>query len=500
MVIYLLNLKGLSDPYVICKQNGVQFHKTKTHKKTLNPIFNETVQTPISSRSSNIVTFEIFDYNAVQKHVFLGQGSLHLRDLKPGEVTNLNLPISRNADKSDNGNLIFRIFFDPGEVEINSINMEKILAANQSSVGKFGKGLSSKVCNATKTVISNGTESVMNATRAAIAVGAGSVVNARNVKKSRSNLGSTELNNNKTQQDNVSEKRKKLSGLSNDIIADKSQQLGLNSTSNDNLVNNQITACPMISKIDLHENVQTTHPSEIMVDPKRQEDKIRIESCRIDNFDDLANKEEETEIRRKSSTSTTNAATKSLLSACESGENNSLFSRLTSKLKSTSRSSLGSSASLISENYLSVSISIMGAKELKNLESGSFPDPFVKVYHKSESSDLKSFYKTSVLKKTRNPVWTGQTFTEQIPRDAPFLQFEVLDHNAFGKNVKLGHVTVDIVKLLGDESEFDAWLEIEDGAGKLHLVGKMTLGLPNKVKNKSHIFSRAKVIEAKFTG
>jgi hypothetical protein len=144
---FILTL-GLSDPYIVCKLNGVQFHKTKTIKKTLNPIYDETLQTPVSSRYSAVINFDIYDSNTIKKDVLIGSISYCLNLLEIGKVTDFEIEIDQG------GVFFFRLFFDPGTIISEEINMEKLLSKDSSGVVmKFTKSLTKTVFTSSKSAI-----------------------------------------------------------------------------------------------------------------------------------------------------------------------------------------------------------------------------------------------------------------------------------------------------------------------------------------------------------
>jgi C2 domain len=137
---------GLSDPYVVAKLNGTQFHKTKVQKKTVDPTFNETVQTAVATRRASVIVFELFDHNSLQKDVSLGSVSMQLRTLVPGEVKKFTFDLQQNG-KPGVGKLSVRLYFDPGEVEgQQGIDMQALLQERtKSSINKFTRSLTNKV-------------------------------------------------------------------------------------------------------------------------------------------------------------------------------------------------------------------------------------------------------------------------------------------------------------------------------------------------------------------
>ena len=141
------DLGGTSDPYVRCKLNGQQFYKTKHIKKSLNPRFDETTTVDVVSRHTSILLFEVFDFNAIQKHVSLGSAFFNLAQVKPGVVQNEVLHLTNGK-----GTLKIRFLFDAQEIQPkNGIDMEsRMNKEQQSGVSKFTRGLTSQISFAGK--------------------------------------------------------------------------------------------------------------------------------------------------------------------------------------------------------------------------------------------------------------------------------------------------------------------------------------------------------------
>ncbi|KAJ3201403.1 hypothetical protein HDU67_001364, partial [Dinochytrium kinnereticum] len=62
---------GTSDPYCVISVNDRPIHRTKVHKKQLNPTFNETLTANIRSRLRSTLTVTVRDHNAIGKHTVL---------------------------------------------------------------------------------------------------------------------------------------------------------------------------------------------------------------------------------------------------------------------------------------------------------------------------------------------------------------------------------------------------------------------------------------------
>ncbi|KAH7718193.1 CRE-SNT-1 protein [Aphelenchoides avenae] len=85
-----MDMSGTSDPYVKLyllpeKKKKVE---TKVHRKTLNPVFNETFifKVPFNELSSKTLVFSIYDFDRFSKHDQIGQVLLPLGKMDLGEV------------------------------------------------------------------------------------------------------------------------------------------------------------------------------------------------------------------------------------------------------------------------------------------------------------------------------------------------------------------------------------------------------------------------------
>lgn len=131
---------GTSDPYVVARLNGVQFFKTKTIKKTLIPVFEETTQTQIFEKANSVLQFELFDFNVLSKNKSLGCVLIPLKDLGDSEMVIKKLPIS-SAPGHSKGFLSVRLFFDSRAATKKGIDMEQRAESTQGAMSKMTRGL-----------------------------------------------------------------------------------------------------------------------------------------------------------------------------------------------------------------------------------------------------------------------------------------------------------------------------------------------------------------------
>ena len=120
-----LSCVGLSDPYVLVTLNDQKIHKTKIHKKTLNPVFNESVQVAIPSRLRSNLQVRVFDYN-VTKDFLLGVVDVDLAKLAPGQVLEKEYMLSQ----AKSGTLKLRMYFDAQQVFCQSLKVEALSRNN----------------------------------------------------------------------------------------------------------------------------------------------------------------------------------------------------------------------------------------------------------------------------------------------------------------------------------------------------------------------------------
>ncbi|KAJ2478150.1 Tricalbin-2 [Coemansia sp. RSA 2131] len=105
---------GTSDPYVAALIDGVKVWESETHKKTLNPRFNEQAEVGIRQRAKTVLTLEVYDWNQIQSHTLLGTLTLPLRDLPIGEAVEKSYALAGSNGKAE---LQLKFLFKPGYVE-----------------------------------------------------------------------------------------------------------------------------------------------------------------------------------------------------------------------------------------------------------------------------------------------------------------------------------------------------------------------------------------------
>jgi hypothetical protein len=102
---------GKSDPYAKFELNGVEIHKTKTQKKTLNPTWNEFFEVEIPSRTASNLTVKVYDWDFADKPDFLGAAQINLESLDPFKASE-----SRYLLDGKSGSVRLRLLFRPDYV------------------------------------------------------------------------------------------------------------------------------------------------------------------------------------------------------------------------------------------------------------------------------------------------------------------------------------------------------------------------------------------------
>lgn len=74
---------GKSDPFLVVELDGVPVYKTDKKRRTLDPVWNQSTNIPILSRSMLMLVVEVFDWDLTNKPESLGRARLDLTSLDP---------------------------------------------------------------------------------------------------------------------------------------------------------------------------------------------------------------------------------------------------------------------------------------------------------------------------------------------------------------------------------------------------------------------------------
>ncbi|KAF5109968.1 hypothetical protein DV453_001259 [Geotrichum candidum] len=126
---------GYSDPYAVVQLNGEKVFKTKTVKKTLNPVWNEQFSIEILSRTNSKLLLQVWDWDlGPTDDDFLGDVHVDLAQLEPLTPTTLTLPL-----RGESGTITVRFLFRPSYVSrrVDSSGMGATLANGAAVPGKL---------------------------------------------------------------------------------------------------------------------------------------------------------------------------------------------------------------------------------------------------------------------------------------------------------------------------------------------------------------------------
>ncbi|KAI0873036.1 C2 domain-containing protein [Hypoxylon argillaceum] len=102
---------GKSDPYCKFELNGQEVFKSKTQKKTLNPVWNEFFELTVPSRTAAKFQLKVYDYDFADKPDFLGGADINLEQLDPFRGQEVKLLLDGKS-----GSVRLRLLFRPDYV------------------------------------------------------------------------------------------------------------------------------------------------------------------------------------------------------------------------------------------------------------------------------------------------------------------------------------------------------------------------------------------------
>ncbi|TPX31127.1 hypothetical protein SmJEL517_g05474 [Synchytrium microbalum] len=412
---------GFSDPYALVVLNDQKVHKTKIHKKTLNPVFDESVQVAIPSRLRSTFQVRIYDYN-VTGDALLGVVDVDLSKLTPGQVLEKAFTLSQAVS----GSVKLRLYFDPQLVQVDSKKERTQGGQEKGTFAKFGRGLLSEVTGVGKKLTHEVTS--VGGLRADTAA-------------SQSQIDPNMLKN-------LAQKREIEKGVAAqaEAAAEKATENG----------GDDATAHSSSS------NSPKTSPK-----PSRLGNVLNAVGIK-DGFGSIKRQSSTASIKDGGSTTHSDTTVE--------------WGGLSVPKDSDTASRPGSIASVETHDHgLLLHLTIVEAKDLNALDAGGTSDPFVKILSVDHKGKEKSHGKTAVIKKTLTPKWTNETFDIAIPPSS--LKLVLKDHNTFSGDGDLGEVDIDAMSFVHEHGEaFDLWLPVVKGSGSLHITGKFSQSESSKAK------------------
>lgn len=126
-----MDMSGTSDPYVkvyLLPDKKKKF-ETKVHRKTLNPVFNETFtfKVPYAEIGSKTLTFAVYDFDRFSKHDQIGQVKVPLNSVDLGKVVeewrDLTSP-DTESEKNKLGDICFSLRYVPTAGKLTVVILE----------------------------------------------------------------------------------------------------------------------------------------------------------------------------------------------------------------------------------------------------------------------------------------------------------------------------------------------------------------------------------------
>ncbi|XP_052808876.1 synaptotagmin-1-like isoform X1 [Mya arenaria] len=126
-----MDMSGTSDPYVkvYLLPDKKKKHETKVHRKTLNPVFNETFifKVPFAEVASKTLVFAVYDFDRFSKHDQIGQVQVPLNQVDLGKTLEewRDLASPENEEKENKlGDICFSLRYVPTAGKLTVVILE----------------------------------------------------------------------------------------------------------------------------------------------------------------------------------------------------------------------------------------------------------------------------------------------------------------------------------------------------------------------------------------
>ncbi|XP_046550369.1 synaptotagmin-1 isoform X2 [Haliotis rubra] len=127
-----MDMSGTSDPYVkvYLLPDKKKKYETKVHRKTLNPVFNETFtfKVPYAEVGSKTLTFAVYDFDRFSKHDQIGQVLVPLNSIDLGRVVeewrDLTSPDNDAEKENKLGDICFSLRYVPTAGKLTVVILE----------------------------------------------------------------------------------------------------------------------------------------------------------------------------------------------------------------------------------------------------------------------------------------------------------------------------------------------------------------------------------------
>jgi len=137
-----------------------------------------------------------------------------------------------------------------------------------------------------------------------------------------------------------------------------------------------------------------------------------------------------------------------------------------------------------------LSITVVGARDLAAMDESGASDPFVKFRYG------RGAYQTAVQRKTLAPVW-NETFSMEV-QDVPsmrYIRFSCMDQDRLSTD-EIGHFEVDLSLVKLGET-YEAWHPLEGGKGKVFLVFKRHRERPAWISRAGTVTAKHPTVEVR---
>lgn len=88
-----IDLNGKSDPLAVIKLDGIELFRTDRKRKTLDPVWNDSTEFPMLSRSRQVVLLEVYDWDYTHDDELLGRANLDLSTIDPFESSQFTVKL-----------------------------------------------------------------------------------------------------------------------------------------------------------------------------------------------------------------------------------------------------------------------------------------------------------------------------------------------------------------------------------------------------------------------
>ncbi|KAL6453234.1 TCB1 Tricalbin-1 [Candida maltosa Xu316] len=131
---------GKSDPFVELKLNSEKepFTKTKTMKKTLDPVWNHTATVETANLYDSVLHLVCYDWDMADKNDLLGVGQVHLSDYDLKQGASANVEVQLEDENGDPAGIVYLTLSFKPEFILNI--KSKNSATGMTKVGNVGFG------------------------------------------------------------------------------------------------------------------------------------------------------------------------------------------------------------------------------------------------------------------------------------------------------------------------------------------------------------------------